>query len=122
MQKTIIYIIVYAAFNVCGAAIVKVQLKQMKLAIWEDWRNLMLNVPFIIAASFIVLSALALFKALSSNQFSFVIPIATGVNFILTILVGYYLFHDKLSIMSYIGFLFIITGILILSLNNHAHA
>lgn len=82
----------------------------------------MLNVPFIIAASFIVLSALALFKALSSNQFSFVIPIATGVNFILTILVGYYLFHDKLSIMSYIGFLFIITGILILSLNNHAHA
>jgi len=94
----------------------------MKLAIWQDWRDLMLNVPFIIAGSLIVLSALALFKALSSNQFSFVIPIATGINFVLTILVGYYLFHDKLSIASYIGFLFIIAGILILSLTNPAHA
>ena len=122
MQKTILYIFVYAAFNVCGAAIVKLQLKQMKLAIWQDWRDLMLNVPFIIAGSLIVLSALALFKALSSNQFSFVIPIATGINFLLTILVGYYLFHDKLSIASYIGFLFIIAGILILSLTNPAHA
>lgn len=94
----------------------------MKLAIWQDWRDLMLNVPFIIAGSLIVLSALALFKALSSNQFSFVIPIATGINFVLTIVVGYYLFHDKLSIASYIGFLFIIAGILILSLTNPAHA
>lgn len=122
MQTTIFYILVYAAFNVCGAAIVKLQLKHIKLTVWHDWVSLMLNGQFIIAGLFIILSALALFKALSSNQFSFVIPIATGVNFLLTIVVGYFLFQDRLSISSYIGLIFIIAGILILSINNQTHA
>lgn len=121
MQQTILYILVYAVFNVSGAAIVKLQLKQIRLSVWQDWFHFMFNGSFIIAASFIILSALALFKALSSNQFSFVIPIATGVNFLLTVIVGYFLFQDRLSILSYIGFIFIIAGVLILSVNNQAH-
>jgi multidrug transporter EmrE-like cation transporter len=122
MQKTIFYIFLYAACNVCGSAIIKLQLKQVKLTMWQEWVTFMLNVPFIIASSFIVFSALALFKALSSSQFSFVIPIATGINFLLTVSVGYFLFQDKLSMSSYLGFLLIIAGVLILSVNNQAHA
>lgn len=122
MQLTIFYILVYATFNVCGAAIVKLQLKHIKLAGWQDWVSLFSNGHFVVAALFIIFSALAMFKALSGSQFSFVIPIATGINFLLTVVVGYYLFQDRLSFGSYVGLLFIIAGILILSLNNQAQA
>ena len=122
MQVTILYILVYATFNVSGAAIVKLQLKQTKLAAWQDWLTLFFNGYFIVAALFIIFSALALFKALSGSQFSFVIPIATGINFLLTVVVGYFLFQDRLSIGSYIGIFFIIAGILMLTVNSQSHA
>lgn len=122
MSKTIIYILLYAAFNVSGAALIKWQLKGKSLETVGEWLKLMLNLPFVAAFLLIVFSALAFFKALSTNNFSLVIPIATGINFILTIGVGYYLFQDKLSILSFVGFIFIITGIIILSINNQAHA
>ena len=121
MQNTILYIFLYAAFNVSGATIIKLQLRQIKLAAWQDWLHFMLNVPFVIASSCVVFSALALFKALSSSQFSFVIPMATGINFLFTVAIGYFLFQDRLSISSYFGFILIIAGVLILSMNNQAH-
>ncbi|WP_345160937.1 hypothetical protein [Pontibacter saemangeumensis] len=122
MTKTILYILLYAAFNVSGAALIKWQLKGKSLESLNEWLKLMLNLPFILAFLLIILSALAFFKALSTNSFSLIIPIATGVNFMLTIGVGYYLFQDRLSLYSFIGFLLIISGIIILSINNQAHA
>jgi multidrug transporter EmrE-like cation transporter len=122
MQKTVIYIFLYAAFNVSGATLIKMQLKHCRLAGWQEWINFMLNVPFLIASSFIVFSALALFKALANGAFSFVVPIATGMNFLLTVIVGYFLFQDRLSVMSYFGFILIMAGVLILSTENQAHA
>lgn len=122
MTRSLFYIVLYAVLNVCGAAIIKYQLKGLKLTEWNEWLRLLFNMPFIAAFSLIILSALALFKALSTNQFSLVIPIATGVNFILTIAVGYFLFQDKLSILSYFGFFLIISGVLLLSINNQVHA
>jgi multidrug transporter EmrE-like cation transporter len=121
MTKSLLYIVLYAVLNVCGAAIIKYQLKGTKLAEWNDWLKLLFNIPFVAAFSLIILSAMALFKALSTNQFSVVIPIATGINFILTIAVGYFMFQDKLSILSYVGFFLIIGGVLVLSINNQAH-
>lgn len=118
MTRTILYILLYAAFNVSGAALIKWQLKGKSLETINEWLKLMLNLTFIAAFFLIVLSALAFFKALSTNSFSIIIPIATGVNFILTIAVGYYLFQDKLSLLSFIGFILIIGGIILLSLNN----
>lgn len=122
MTRTILYILLYAAFNVSGAALIKWQLKGKSLETLNEWLKLVLNLPFIAAFLLIVFSALAFFKALSTNSFSLIIPIATGINFILTIGVGYYLFQDRLSTLSFIGFILIISGILILSLNNQAHA
>lgn len=122
MTKTLLYILLYAAFNVSGAALIKWQLKGKSLETLNEWLKLMLNITFIVAFLLIILSALAFFKALSTNNFSIIIPIATGVNFILTIAVGYYLFQDKLSLLSFIGFILIIGGIILLSLNNQSHA
>ena len=122
MTRTILYILLYAAFNVSGAAIIKWQLKGKSLETINEWLKLMFNLTFIAAFLLIVFSALAFFKALSTNSFSLIIPIATGINFILTIGVGYYLFQDKLSMLSFIGFILIISGIIVLSLNNQTHA
>lgn len=120
--KTILYILLYAALNVSGAALIKWQLRGKALTTLNEWFSLMLNLPFVIAFGFIVLSALALFKALSTNIFSLIIPLATGINFLLTVAVGYYLFQDKLSALSLIGFVLIIMGIIVLSLNNSGYA
>jgi multidrug transporter EmrE-like cation transporter len=122
MQTTVIYTFLYAACNVCGATLIKLQLKQVKLAIWQEWLGFMLNVQFVIGAAFIVSSALALFKALSGSQFSFVIPLATGMNFLMTVAVGYYLFNDRLSTSSYIGFVLIMAGVILISLNSQTQA
>ena len=121
MSKTILYILLYAALNVSGAALIKWQLKGRSLDTFVEWLRLVLNVTFIAAFILIILSALAFFKALSTNSFSIIIPIATGINFILTIVVGYYLFQDKLSFLSFVGFVLIIGGIILLSLNNKVH-
>ncbi len=119
--QSIFYIFLYAFFNVSGAAIIKFQLKGKTLSTFSEWLSL-INTPFIGAFGLIILSALALFKALSTNTFSLIIPIATGINFVLTIGVGYYLFHDRLSLLSFIGFILIISGIILLSLTNHSNA
>jgi len=121
MAKTIIYIMLYATCNVSGAALIKSQLQGSTLSIWREWHKLIFNFNFIIAFSLIVISALFLFKALSTNQFSLIIPIATGINFILTTAVGYFLFQDRLSMLSYLGFVLIISGVFILSINNHEY-
>ena len=122
MTRTILYILLYAAFNVTGAALIKWQLKGRSLETIGEWLKLILNIPFVMAFLLIILSALVFFKALSTNSFSLIIPIATGINFILTIGVGYYLFHDKLSTLSFVGFILIIGGIILLSLNTQTHA
>ena len=122
MLKSILYILLYAAFNVSGAALIKWQLKGKSLTTFSEWLGFMFNFYFVVAFIMIILSALSLFKALSTNNFSLIIPIANGINFILTVMLGYYLFQDKLSFMSFVGFVLIIGGIVVLSLNTQVHA
>jgi multidrug transporter EmrE-like cation transporter len=65
---------------------------------------------------------LVMFKALSTANFTFVIPVSAGINFILTIIAGYYIFKDQLNLASFLGFSLIISGIILLSINNAHHA
>ena len=101
---------------------IKTQLKGRTLVSPADWISLIGNIPFLAAFLLIALSAMALFKALSTQNFTLIIPLATGINFILTIGVGYFVFHDRLSMLSLLGFILIISGILVLSFNNQTHA
>lgn len=122
MMKAILFCCLYALLNVSGAAIIKVKLKGMQLTELKHWLNLLLDVQVIGAFALIFLSALLIFKALSLANFSFVIPVSAGVNFILTVIAGYYIFKDQLSLVSFIGFALIISGIILLSINNSQHA
>lgn len=111
----------YALLNVTGAAIIKWNLKGRVLTEFKQWVNLFLNYQVIGAIAIIFVSSLVLFKALSNGQFTFIVPVATGINFAFTVIVGYFIFKDQLNYISFIGFALILSGIVILSLNNVKH-
>jgi multidrug transporter EmrE-like cation transporter len=122
MIKAIIFCFFYAVLNVSGAALIKWNLKGKVLNEFNQWVNLLLNIQVIGAFALIFLSALVMFKALSTADFTFVIPVSAGINFVLTLIAGYYLFKDKINFVSYIGFILILSGIILLSINNARHA
>jgi multidrug transporter EmrE-like cation transporter len=118
MLKPILFCFLYALFNVTGAAFIKWKLKSIQLNTFNDWIRFVLNLQVMAAFLLIFLSALILFKALSSGDFSFIIPVSAGINFILTVIAGYFIFKDQLSFQSFIGMAMIISGIILLSLKN----
>jgi multidrug transporter EmrE-like cation transporter len=122
MTKAVLYCALYAMLNVSGAAIIKWNLKGRVLTNFNQWLNILLNVQVIGAFVLIFVSMLVMFKALSSANFTFVIPVSAGINFILTIIAGYYIFKDQLSLASFVGFTLIISGIILLSINSTQHA
>jgi multidrug transporter EmrE-like cation transporter len=122
MIKAIIFCFFYAVLNVSGAALIKWKLKGKVLNEFSHWFNFLLNIQVIAAFALIFISALVMFKALSTADFSFVIPVSAGINFVLTLIAGYYIFKDKINFVSYIGFTLILSGIIILSINNARHA
>jgi multidrug transporter EmrE-like cation transporter len=122
MIRTISFCLLYALLNVTGAAIIKWKLKNKQLTTFSDWINFLLNYQVIAAFLIIFLSALVLFKSLSTSEFSFVIPVVNGINFTLTILVGYFLFKDHLNFISIVGFFLILSCIMLLAFNNTSHA
>lgn len=122
MLKASFYCALYALLNVSGASLIKWNLKGKLLSSLKEWINLFLNFQVITALGLIFISMLVVFKALSTANFTFVIPVSTGINFILTIIVGYYVFKDPLNFISFIGFGLIISGIILLSINSLHHA
>jgi multidrug transporter EmrE-like cation transporter len=122
MIKAVLFCILYAILNVSGAAVIKWNLKGKVLNEFSQWLNFLLNVQVMGAFALIFVSALVMFKALSTADFTFVIPVSAGVNFVLTIIAGYFIFKDKINVVSYIGFTLILSGIILLSINNVRHA
>ncbi len=122
MIRSLSLCFLYAVLNVTGAAIIKWRLKGRTLSELNDWIKFIFDFQTIGALFIVFLSALVLFKALSTNEFTFIIPVVTGINFVLTIIAGYYIFKDQLNYLSFIGFALIVSGIVILSLNNTKHA
>jgi multidrug transporter EmrE-like cation transporter len=122
MVQASILCLFYALLNVTGAAIIKWHLKGKVLTSIGEWVNLFLNLQVIGAFALIFVSMLVIFKALSSADFTFVIPVSAGINFILTVIAGYYIFKDNLNFVSFIGFTLIISGIILLSINSAKHA
>ncbi|MCD6068733.1 MAG: hypothetical protein K0S33_3559 [Bacteroidetes bacterium] len=122
MAKIILYCLIYAISNVSGSALIKWNLKGRALNGFRDWFDFLFQFQVMFAFGLIVFSALVFFKSLSVGNFSVIIPIATGINFILNILAGYFFFKDSLNLMSFVGFSAILIGIIILSLNNTQHA
>ncbi len=122
MIKAITFCFLYALLNVSGAALIKWKLKGRALNAFSDWIQFLLNIQVIAAFALIFVSALVLFKALSAGNFTFIIPVSAGINFVLTVIAGYYIFKDQLNMASFVGFGLIISGIILLSINNAHHA
>ena len=122
MMKAVLYCALYALLNVSGAAIIKLNLKGKILTSLNQWLGVLFNIQVIGAFALIFVSMLVMFKALSAANFTFVIPVSAGINFVLTIVAGYFIFKDQMSLISFIGFALIISGILLLSLNSTQHA
>ena len=122
MTKAVLYCALYALLNVSGAAIIKMNLKGKVLTNFNQWMGVLFNVQVIGAFALIFVSMLVMFKALSSANFTFVIPVSAGINFVLTIIAGYFIFKDQMNLATYIGFILIISGILLLSINSTQHA
>lgn len=122
MIKAITFCFLYALLNVSGAALIKWKLKGRVLNAFSDWIQFLLNIQVISAFALIFVSALVLFKALSAGNFTFIIPVSAGINFVLTVIAGYYIFRDQLNVASFVGFGLIISGIILLSINNAHHA
>jgi multidrug transporter EmrE-like cation transporter len=122
MIKAIIFCFFYALLNVSGAALIKWKLKGRVLNELSDWIKFLFDIQVIGAFALIFCSALILFKALSAGNFTFIIPVSAGINFILTVIAGYYIFKDHINMASFIGFTLIISGIIILSINTAHYA
>jgi len=121
MIKASAFCLLYALLNVSGAAVIKWKLRGKELNEFSDWIHFLFSIHVIGAFILISISALVLFKALSLGNFTYIVPMSVGINFILTILAGYIVFNDQLNFVSYIGFCLIISGIILLSLNNTQH-
>ena len=122
MTKTLLYCVVYAALNVSGASLIKLKIKNTELTTLNQWIAFLFTFNVVLAFACIFLSALVLFKALSTDSLSTTIPMATGINFILTVCAGYFIFKDNITIYTIFGFILIIAGIFFISFNQINHA
>ncbi len=113
--KIIIFCTLYAILNVFGATLIKKELINKNLNKISDYLNLLQEFKVIGAFIVIFLSALVMFKTLSLGKFSIIIPMATGINFLITIGVGVLVFKDKIGIVQLIGIILIIAGIIAVS-------
>jgi multidrug transporter EmrE-like cation transporter len=112
----VIYSIVYAALNVSGAALIKTELKSSQLNGLSEYFFFLFRWRVFTGFAIVFISALVLIKALSIAKISLVNPVATGVNFLFTLAVGYFLFNERISLSHYIGLVLILSGILIISM------
>jgi multidrug transporter EmrE-like cation transporter len=113
---SIFYCFLYGLLNVSGATLVKHELTTNPLTSLKDLLPFLLKVKVIAAFFIAFVSALVLFKALSINRFTLVFPVANGINFAFSILVGYFFFKDRLSFLHGVGLLLLFSGILILGI------
>jgi uncharacterized membrane protein len=112
------YSFLYALMNVTGVTIIKFHIGNSQLNAFSDYMQLFLKPGVILGFSIVFLSALVMFKALSIGKFSIIGPLATGINFMLTVFVGVMFFNDKLGFQSYIGLVFILAGITLISMQS----
>jgi multidrug transporter EmrE-like cation transporter len=111
----IIYSIVYAALNVSGAALIKTELKTAQLLGVKEYFFFLFRLRVMLGFAVVFISALVLIKGLSIAKISLINPMATGVNFVFTLAVGYFLFNERIGWAHYLGVLMILMGILVIS-------
>jgi uncharacterized membrane protein len=110
-----IFCTLYSLFNASAALIIKHKLLTHKINQAYDFFFFLIDPKIAFAFVLILVSMFFSMKALSISDFSFVIPVSTSINFILTVLIGILFFKDNMVLGSYIGIAFILVGITLLA-------
>lgn len=105
----------YAILNVVAASIIKFKLLVFKIDNFKSFLYFFGDIRIILAICLILCSMYCSMKALSIAVFSYVVPMMTAFNFILTVVIGIFVFKDHLTATGYTGIFLILLGILILS-------
>ncbi|AII14030.1 hypothetical membrane protein [Campylobacter iguaniorum] len=114
MGKILFFSLLYAFFNVFGAALIKNKLLEKTIGNFKDFIYFLFDLKIFLAIFLIFISMFFSIKALSVDKFSFVIPILTGINFLVTLAVGHVFFKDELALSGYMGIILILIGIYLL--------
>lgn len=109
--------LLYAFLNVSGSGLIKSELSSSSLDSVKDYFDFLCRYKVLAGIVVNFASVLVAFKALSLGKFSYVVPISTGILFMLTVLLGILVFEDRLSKISYGGLILILTGIVLMSLD-----
>jgi multidrug transporter EmrE-like cation transporter len=105
---------------VSGAALIKMQLQQTTLVNFQDYVSFMIKPRVIAGFAVVFLSSMILIKALSLSKISLINSMSTGMNYSLTLLMGYFLFHDRLTLTHYMGIVLILVGVFVIALAERA--
>ena len=112
----ILFCIIYAILNVTGTGLIKHELSVFHPHNFSEYVVFFLKLKVILGLLLNFLSVIATVKALSLAKFSYVVPIAVGINFLLTVIAGCLIFKDNLSVLSFTGIFLILIGILFMNL------
>jgi len=119
-MKTIILVLIclsYAVLNVSGSALIKWELaKYGHLGCLKEWMLFLSKGRVMLGLCINFASVLMIFKALHLGKFTYVLPVSVGLNFLLAVGLGCFLFQDKMSGLSILGISFILSGIVLMSL------
>ncbi|MBW1909652.1 MAG: hypothetical protein JRJ11_08965 [Deltaproteobacteria bacterium] len=94
---------------------IKSELAHYSLSGMKEWIVFLGKAKVLLGLFINFISVLFIFKALELGRFTYVLPVSVGLNFSLAIVVGYFIFNDHLSVMSFAGIFFILAGIIIMS-------
>jgi len=107
--------VVYAILNASGTALIKSTATEYNLINLSSYINILLDIRIVAGIALNFSSMLIIIKALSMERFTYVFPVAIGINFVVTIIIGYVVFGERLDIEMLSGILLILLGIFIMS-------
>jgi drug/metabolite transporter (DMT)-like permease len=117
MPEKIILAFLYALFNAAGASLIKSQIAGQKFETAFDYIKAFLNYKVIGGFGIIFLSVLAMFKLLTLAKLSFVVPVSTAMNFVITLVFATVFFNEKPTWTTIVALALILSGIILHSTN-----
>jgi multidrug transporter EmrE-like cation transporter len=112
----VLYCVLYALLNVAGATLIKKAVSGAALASAMDYVHVLLRLKSIIGFGLVFVSALVLMKALSQTSLTLMVPLSTGINFLITLAAGYFFLNEQISGLTLAGIVLVLGGIVIISL------
>ncbi len=106
----------YASLNVLGTVTIKSALGTRSLNSFNDYFWFLLYWKTILGLFFVFSSALVVFKALSMAKMTYILPVSTGINFLMIFCIGIFVFKEAQTTYSLVGASFVLAGIFFLSI------